>query len=205
MPSPPTVSAAFSGFVVGVLLTLVLTGVFTSASKTAAVKTTLPPSTPVADSQLVIRIKRIAVHQLGTASVPAGRGPRLLDVTTQPAGPLVVAPDAGVRLAHFRSIFIHFRLNDHPLGKSWRLKAAKADVFTVLKALYTSQLPIYNVEMVGEFPLNGKNKPSEDSVLIAYMDHASAERIPWNRWSRGADEGRLWAALDEHYVDPHFA
>jgi hypothetical protein len=103
-----------------------------------------------------------------------------------------------------RAVYIRFRLNNHPLGKAWRLRAAKADVFAVMQALFTSQLPIYSVEMVGLFPVSTGKGTKEEPVLVVYMDHLTASTIPWKRWGRES-EGRLWAMLPSRYIDPRFA
>jgi hypothetical protein len=163
----------------------------------------------VSDNLLDTKLRRIVVRQLGAFTAPSAADPngkpRLEWLKPFPAGPFVPSPDTSQRMQRYRSVWIQFRLNNHPLGKSWRLKAAKADVFTVLKALYTSQLPIYDVWMVGKFPLGPKNTGAEGTALFVYIDHRTAERIPWKHWARGTDEGRLWASLTTAYVDPRFA
>jgi hypothetical protein len=112
-------------------------------------------------------------------------------------------PDSGYQ---FRSVDIVFRLNDHPLGPGWRLRAAKADVFEVLKALYTSKLPVYSVYMDGLFPRKtgtGKSTRNQPAVQV-YIDYHTASGIPWKRWGRES-ENRLWSTLTLRYVAPWFA
>ncbi len=103
-----------------------------------------------------------------------------------------------------RSVFIEFRLYDHPLGRAWRLRSAKADVFSLLKALYTSRLPVYDVELVGLFPLRSGKTLVDSRALVAFIDHPTADRIPWKKWGRD-NEGRLWSMLDYRHLDARFA
>ena len=202
LPSPPIISAALSGFVIGVILTLLATGVM-SSSAPARPSPTLPPATPVGDSQLTTAVRRVVTHRLGLG-YPAPKTPRVIGVDLIEAGPL--RPDGAppVSPQKERSVYIRFRLNNHPLGKAWRLKAAKADVFAVMQGLFTSQLPIYSVEMVGFFPLPTSKGDRDEPVLDVYMDHPTASTIPWKRWGRES-EGRLWALLPSKYIDPRFA
>jgi hypothetical protein len=203
-PSPPTTAAALSGFVVGVLLTLISTGfVAPSGSSSPHVTPTVAPSTPVADSLLKQRVSKIVSRQLGT-DYPTLNGSRLTDLQILPSEPLMPESPRPRVFTSGRSVYIRFRLYDHPLGKAWRLKAAKADVFAVMKALYTSSLPIYNVEMEGTFPLRLGNVVKERRALVVIMDHFTAATIPWNRWGRES-EGRLWNLLTYASVDPQFA
>jgi hypothetical protein len=202
-PSPPVVAAAFSGFVVGVLVTLIATGTVGGGSASPSTPSTLPLATPVADAQMYDRVRKLVVRQLGL-SYPTGKVPRLQRLTLVPAGPYrhgLGVPDSQ---ATFRSVYIEFRLNDHPLGRTWRLRTAKADIFAVFKALYTSLLPIYNVEMDGSFTVRDRGAQVSRNVLVARINHHTADGIPWKRWGRD-NEARLWTMLSIHYVDPRFA
>ena len=199
-PPPPIVAATLSGFVLGIIATLAVIGIGSSPSN-AVGTATLPPSTPVADTQLKLRVTRIVTHQLGLY-YPNSKIPRLQDVEINDAGPpLATFPNSG-GVAPYHSVYIKFRLDDHPLGKVWRMKAARADVFAVMRALYVSQMPIYSVWMDGTFPLGPRHR--EETVLSVYMDHLTASHLPWKRWSRD-DEGRLWSLLPYRSVDPRFA
>jgi hypothetical protein len=73
-----------------------------------------------------------------------------------------------------------------------------------MKALYTSSLPIYDVRMVGRFPLPSGKKVVEQQALVAFIDHKRADSIPWRRWTR-KQEGQLWSVLNYKRVDPRFA
>jgi hypothetical protein len=203
LPSPPIVAAALSGFVVGVILTLLATGLMPSGAGSAHLAPTLPPATPVGDPQLTASVRRIVAHRLGLA-YPAPKTPRLLNVDVAEAGPVLPDSTSPITPHKERAVYIRFRLNNHPLGRAWRLKAAKADVFAVMQALYTSQLPIYSVEMVGIFPISTRKGVKDEPVLVVYMDHLTASTVPWKRWGRES-EGRLWAMLPSKYIDPRFA
>lgn len=202
LPAPPTVAAALSGFVVGVIVTLIITGTVATGGSSTPVHVTLPPSTPVADSVMYAKVRRILVRELG-AGYPNAKQPRLESLSLVPVAPPVGAPGSQERLLDYRSIFVRFRLNDHPLGRVWRLKTAKADVFLVLKALYTSQLAVYNVQLDGSFPLGGNTRHGHPA-MVACIDHHTASRIPWKRWGR-ENEDRVWLLLTCRYVDPRFA
>jgi hypothetical protein len=209
VPPPPIVASSLSGFVVGVVLTLVATG--TIGRSTAALQLTPtippatipPPTTTVAEAQMQKEIKRIAGRQLGLEPSSA-KTPRLLDVKLRPAIVHLLDPESASPFGHYRSVDLEFTLNDHPLGRAWRLKAAKSDVFSVMKALYTSGLPIYNVEMVGKFPLRSGKVLKPRTAVIAYLEFYRASKIPWHRWDRGK-ESQVWSMLTYHWVDPRFA
>jgi hypothetical protein len=163
---------------------------------------TLPPAKPVGDALLYQSVRRVVIRQLGEA-YPNVKLRRLIQLRLDPISS-ALDPEARASVPpNSRSVFIEFRLYDHPLGKSWRLRSAKADVFSVLKALYTSRLPIYDVELVGIFPLRNGKVVEDSRALVAFIDHPTANRIPWRRWGRD-NEGSLWALLDYKHLDPRF-
>jgi len=155
-------------------------------------------------AQMKVRIQRIVDRQLGPGAYPAPRKSRLDYVQLTPAVSEPVAKSGPQLLPAYQSVYIVFRLNDNPLGRVWRLRAAKFDVFTVLKALYTSQLPVYDVEMDGNYPISRRKPVCEGHALVAIMDHSTAELIPWKRWGRD-QEARLWSSLSYTCVSPQFA
>jgi hypothetical protein len=187
-----------------VLVTLVVTSAFGSGSSPATVKATLTPATPFPEAQLKDRITRVVVRQLGLG-YPNDKVPRLINVHLRPLAPQNAAPNQTTdRLIHYHSVDITFHLVDHPLGRSWRLRAAQGDVFKVLRALYTNSLGVYDVKMVGVFPLQEGKTVKVANALIVRMGHKTAETIPWKRWGRES-EGRLWSILTYRYLDPRFA
>ncbi|HZU13178.1 MAG TPA: hypothetical protein VFB58_10100 [Chloroflexota bacterium] len=208
-PPAPVVAAALSGFVVGVFLTLLATGALQRHVASGPTVVTPPPATIVPDRVLQARVTRIVAQQLGPMPTDPKRS-RLLSIALAP-------PDAGKGpltstqvLASYRSVTIIFQLNDHPFGGIWRLRAARGDVFAVMKALYTSQLPVYDVTMEGCFPLPARDgtrcasgPPALRVSVVASLAHETAELIPWKKWNR-ADETRLWALLTYRTVNPHF-
>jgi hypothetical protein len=202
-PDPRVVSWALTGFVVGVLLTLVATGTLNHGSAAPIARATLPPVQPVGDAQLYQSVQKLVIRQLGQA-YPNVKLHRLVQLRLDPVSS-ALDPEARTGIStHARSVFIEFRLYDHPLGKSWRLRSAKADVFTLLKALYTSRLPIFDVELVGIFPLRQGTVVRDSRALVAFIDHPTANRIPWRHWGR-ENEARLWALLDYKHLDARFA
>jgi hypothetical protein len=200
VPSPPVISATLSGFVIGVIVTLLALGVIGS---TSASKAPLPTPTPVQKSvgnQLFkAQLQKIANKVLG----PDPRGPdsRFLTASVSPVSTLDVKLIPQRVQQHFRSVIIYFRLNDHPLGPVWRLREAKSDVFALLKAIYSSDLPVYNAELIGQFS-KGSQKPYE--AIIAFITYQTAEKVPWKRWGR-THEAQLWNMLDYSSVDHRFA
>jgi hypothetical protein len=201
-PSPPVLAGTLSGFIVGVVVTLIATGVISHTSASGKPPPTLAPPASVPDPQLYQRAKNIAIKQLGP-SASANKQPRFVSLKVLPAPPPTgPTPPEGTR--RYSSLELIFRLYDHPLGRSWRLRAAKADIFAVMKALYTSSLPIYDVRMVGRFPLPSGKKVTEQQALVALLDHRTADSIPWRRWTR-KQEGQLWSVLSYKRVDPRFA
>jgi hypothetical protein len=203
-PSPPVVSAALSGFVIGVILTLMASGVIGHASErpTSTPRVSTPgPVKSVRDQLMETQLKKIANRILG--SDPAGPKSRVLDVKLVPVNLLergLVAPRAR---RDYKSVLITFRLNDHPLGPTWRLREAKADVFALLRAIYVSSLPVYNTELVGSF--TPKAQKTSYTALVAYLTYQTASRIPWKKWSRSPKvESQMWTMLDYKTVDRRF-
>lgn len=203
VPPAPIVSSALSGFVVGVIATLIATG---SIGHSSAQPLATPAPTSISTqtayltgAAITSRIRSIVVRELGPSLNKSE--PRLIGLS--------VSPTTGERdplqpgsLPPLRTILITIRLNNHPLGGTWRLKAAKADVFLVLRGLYTSTLPVGSVEMKGMFPLQGTRLRK---VLEVYMDSSTAAKLPWRKMARDEiNEGRVWRALDYQWVDPRF-
>lgn len=204
-PSAPVVAGALSGFVVGVFLTLLATGTVSHQSVGASPTATPPPPTILTDAQLVQHIDRIVARILGPLPSDPKRSRLLRPVQLSPIASNDVDPSQELRFSAYRSVLITFRLNDHPFGRAWRVRAAKADVFAVLRALYTSQLYIYDVQLDGKFPLDPK-KPNElQTAVRAYISHQQATGIQWHRLGRSpADEAALWQKLTIHWIDPRF-
>lgn len=200
-PPAPLVGAALSGFVVGVILTLLLTGVVIQGKNTATPTVSrLPtPSRPSQD-RMYAQIKRLVLLRLGPSDINA-KASRLISLHLLPVG-----ASAGSRYHEdaYRTVAVIFRLYDHPLGPAWRLRAAKADIFSVMKALYTSGLPVYDVEMLGRFPIASGKHYRVQTVLEAFMSYQAASHIPWKHWARD-QEGQLWNMLPYKYIDPRFA
>ncbi|MGI8968496.1 MAG: hypothetical protein ACR2GA_05255 [Chloroflexota bacterium] len=199
VPSPPVVTAATAGFVAGVLVALVATGVVTRSSHSSAAPLPTPP--PVRSSVLTDRVRHIVTRELGPLTNQ--RLPRLVSLQLTPALiqhsrlPAVVSD-------RYQSVRVIFRLNNHPLGPSWRLKAAKADVFGVMDALYSSNLPIYNIELIGRFAVPKGKQTYETRVMVAIMSYRNSTRLPWKHWGR-ENEALLWKDLSYHWLDPRFA
>lgn len=203
VPPPPIVASGLSGFAVGVFVTLLASGLIIRPATTAAPAATPPPATVVADSDLRDRVVKVASRVLGPMPTDPKRS-RVLQVEILPIEPLDARPRYRPT-AGYRSVYIKFRLYNHPFGPSWRLKTARGDVFDLLKALYTSRLPIYDVDLDGVFPLPVKHgKTKLLPAVQAQMSNAVAARIPWKRWGR-ADEAKLWAQLPYKWVSPNFA
>ncbi len=199
-PPAPLVGAALSGFVVGVVLTLLLSGVMIPASSgTNRASTRLPTPSRPGERQLYAQVRHLVLSRLGPSDVNA-KASRLMSLHLLPVGASAGDP---YHDDSFRTVAIIFRLYDHPLGPAWRLRAARADVFSVMKALYTSGLPIYDVEMLGMFPLASGKHYQTQTVLEALMSYRAASRIPWKRLSRD-QEGQLWNSLPYKYIDPRF-
>lgn len=206
VPPAPLVGAALSGFVVGVFLTLIAVGAAPHPSSSASPPPTAPPPAAISDRQMHLRVTQIVSHQLGPLPTDPKKS-RLMSVALLPAELTDVPPDTPRGTSPYRSAYIVFRLNNNPFGRAWRLKSARADVFTVMKALYTSGLPIYDVTMEGRYPLpstNGKGKTRLRRALLVSLSYRTASHIPWHHWGRG-DESRLWSQLTWKWTDPRFA
>jgi hypothetical protein len=201
VPPPPIVAAALSGFVVGAVVTLVLTGVMTRHIGSASPTVTIPQSTSVADPQMFLRIRRIVDRVLGPQ--PGTKLSRRMSIELLPATCLPDRKQCPSGLPAYQSVVIKFRLLNHPLGPQWRLRTAKGDIFATMKALYTSQLPIFNVEMDGYFPLNNGHTTALSRVMTAYITYPRADQIPWKHWQRDK-EGELWKRLTYVQVNPRF-
>jgi hypothetical protein len=180
-----------------VLVTLVASGVIGHASSNKPVQTTPVPVRSVRDELLEAKLERLAIKVLGPA-YPAGPKTRFLSVKVSTRGIGLIPPGVA---REYRSVVITFRLNDHPLGASWRLREAKADVFALLKNIYTSGLPVYDTELVGRFATG--TQPTY-TAIVAYMSYQSAGRIPWKRWGR-THEAQVWSLLDYRSIAKKFA
>jgi len=200
-PTPPSVSWALSGFVVGVFATLLATGVLTRSSHTATAPSQ-PTPRALADSALQTQVQKLVSKQLGKFT--DSRQLRLISFRLLHVRTLEALTDSSAALAHYRSVYVKFRLNDNPLGSSWRLRTAKADVFAILKALYSSGLPVYDTLLVGVYPLTSGKENKEAQALVAYETHDDAVKIPWRQWGR-ENEAVVWNHLSYHSVDPRFA
>ena len=198
----PVVASGLSGLVVGVLLTLAVSALMSHGSAKTLPRATPPGQTLPAKPQLQAQIERIVARQLGPAS-PDPKVPRLLHVWLLFPEPQIGAIRRDYGAEPTRSVEIVFRLNDHPLGKSWRLRAAKGDVFRTLKALYTSGLPVQDVIMQGEFPLGSGPGGANHVAVTVYMSHDTAAHIAWKHIDR-SNEGQVWRALSYKKVDPRF-
>lgn len=201
LPSPPVIAGTLSGFIVGVFVTLIALGVLAHSDASTKVIVTAPPAANIPDPQMYQRVKSIAIRQLGP-SASTSKLPRFVSLKLVPAPKAVPAPPEG--LPEFRTVILTFRLYDHPLGRPWRLRAAKADIFAVAKALYQTSLPVYDLHMIGTFPLNSGKTTREQTALDVLLPHDVAATIPWKRWSR-KQEGALWNKLSYKHVDPRFA
>jgi hypothetical protein len=203
LPPAPVIAATFSGFILGIMFTLLLTGTVFRASNgppaTTTPSTVIPRNLISAPTGMYDKVRRMLVRQLGPA-YPDTRVQRLVQLDLLPS------ESDQANSQGYRSLLVIFRLNDHPLGKVWRLRAAEADIFEVMKALYTSQLPIYSVRMEGLFPLQVNNHTQLVRALRAFMTHKAAARIQWDHWDRNRDtEARLWKLMTQKFVAKGFA
>lgn len=202
MPPAPTIAATFSGFVVGIVFALIAMGaVGRGAQSTQATPTVSPPAN-VADTTMQRAVTRIVARVLGPG-YPDSKQPRLVHISLVGRTPGFDFPEEPERGSIYRSVYIDFRLNDHPLGRAWRMRAARADVFGVMRALYTSSLPVYDVGMTGLFPMDPAHRSREARVLVVFMDHSTAQRIPWKHWGRDK-EARLWQQLPYKSINRRF-
>lgn len=203
VPSAPVMSGALSGFVVGVFVALIATGVISRGPDSSSPVPTIAPPVHVSDPLLYQQVKKIIVNKLG----PSQSNPkeqRFISLELRPAAPRTsppILPDNSVSL---RTVYVEFHLYDNPLGRSWRLRSAQADIFAIMKALYTSQLPIYDVRLDGIFPMLTGRVTKDQIALIASINNGRADRIPWKRWNR-KQETTLWNTLTYRWVDPRFA
>lgn len=159
------------------------------------------PVKRVADPIIYLSVQRIVDRQLGPSTVQ--RQSRLEKLRLLHVRPVEALSTQLRGLSKYRSVFIRFRLNDNPLGPAWRLRTAKSDVFALLKALYTSGLPIYDTLLVGTFPLTAGKVTRETQAMTAYETYDAARLIPWKRWGR-ENEALLWSELSNKTVDPRF-
>lgn len=203
VPSPPVLSAALSGFVVGVFVTLIATGVVGNGSDSAAPVPTVAPPKAVSDPQLYQQVKKIVVNKLGPSQSDP-RQARFISLELLPQTPAGLPPILPQDAADLHTVSVQFHLYDNPLGRSWRLRSAEADVFAIMKALYTSSLPIADVRLSGIFPMTSERKTKDQIALIAFLNRDRADKIPWKRWTR-RQEITLWNALTYHWVDSRFA
>lgn len=194
-------SWAVSGFVVGVFVTLIANGLLHGSSTPTAIPPT-PTPRQVGDVQLRLQLTKIVNRALGPNTDQ--KQARLLKLQLLRVRSIESISDPVRGYGRYRSVYVVFRLNDNPLGRVWRLRTAKSDVFQVMKALYTSGLPIYDALLVGRFPLQTAKGIKDSQAVVAYESHQDAVKVPWRRWGRD-NEGRLWNQLSSKSVDSRFA
>ncbi len=196
--SPPIVASGLSGLVVGVVLTLVVTGLTPHATSKALPSATILPPIPRVQPHLYKNVQRIVLRALA----PAYPNPKISRLVNLELLPPESRADVGSK-PRLHSVIITFRLNDHPLGKGWRLRAAKGDVFRVLKALYTSGLPVGSVHMDGEFPSGKSSEGPTYLAVTTFISLSRAAHIAWRKLDR-TREDQVWRNLNRVYVNPRF-
>jgi hypothetical protein len=188
--------AAAVGFAVGVVITLAASPLLSALSSNKHKHTALP--TPVAMTQQQVQQQ---VHQLTDSALSfyyLGKH-RVQSVSVVPdveqAPPLLQQPviyDARIQ----------FGLNPNPAGTKFQIGGAESDCFLVLKALYSHNLPLNDIDLLGTFTF--PNRRSMQVVLHAGSNpYVESKFAPWKSLPR-TKTLKVWEALAPHWISRKF-
>jgi len=145
-------------------------------------------------------IVRSKTHQLADAALGlSGVGKHRLERVE-------ITPATGPSPFHTSPIVwdetIVFRPNPNPFGTTIQVDSAKADCFLILKALYTHNLPLGRITLIGRFRF--PDARHEVTVLRAVSTgKVESALAPWKGLGRSAEK-RVWVALDSHWMSRAF-
>lgn len=192
-------TSAGVGFGIGVLLTVAALPVFTVASPTRHHATPVVTLTPVAMSRAQVRAR---IRQLadGVLQLTALAKHRLESVTVIAVPSLRSHAPAPLPAYDVR---ITFMVNPSLFGTRFQVGSAESDCVLVLKALYTHDLPLRDIRLIGmvQFP----NKPHQTRVLLAVSNPLVQSNLsPWKSLGQG-DARRVWQSLQRHWLSKRYA
>ena len=82
--------------------------------------------------------------------------------------------------------------------------AAEADVYLMLRDLYTSGLPIAAVQLTGTYPIRtAAGRTRETAVMRLAMSRSIAMTIARTGWDN-LDAQEVWPLVERSYVNPQF-
>lgn len=178
------------GFVLaGIVVALVLIGqliflarIISSGSLTSSSTTVQVPKT----GSLAHRLDAVLANALG----PSDRGVRRFAITAvHPAG------------GHFSAVSMTWAINSD-ISAGTIGNGAQADVYLMLRDIYTSGLPVASVRLAGTYPLsNRRGKAQETVVMRLAMTRKEAATAAEGGWEN-LDAQTLWPLVDRIYVNP---
>jgi hypothetical protein len=191
-------TAAAVGFGIGVILTLAISPLISTLShnKTAGNKI-LPTPIPLSRSHVLATTTQLASNALG--KVAQTGGPRLESVT--------LTPDSQINLSQpsepvAYDAAITYRMESNAAGGPSQVGGAKADCFLLLRSLYTHNLPLNRIQLIGtwQFSKHGNStvvmRAGSDPLIESHF-------APWQSAARSQYKG-LWHALKPHWIANSF-
>src|SRR5581483_5724864 len=180
--------AVVSGFTIGVIITLAAYPLLTNHSKKSG-NGQSPLPTPVVMSAAQVRTNIRDLSDQALVLSPLGKH-RLLSVS------LVADVDQsqylqGPRMYDAR---IRFTLNPNPVSSHIQVGSAESDCFLLLKNLYSHDLPLQNIELIGTFPHEGRLATGLRAGSGLFVESKFA---PWKSLSR-TETKAVWTNLSPH-------
>jgi hypothetical protein len=191
-------ASAGVGFAIGVVLTLAASPLL-SAISSHKHRNAAPISTPVPLSLAQVQAR---VGQLTDSALSfAYNGKHRVESIT-------LVPDVEIRAPVFQQprsplydAKIQFGLNPNLASTSIQIGGAETDCFMILKALYSHNLPLNDIELLGTFQF-----PSEKhrvAALRAASDPFVQSKFAWKSLSR-SDTKKVWLNLTPHWISRAF-
>lgn len=95
---------------------------------------------------------------------------------------------------------IEFALNPNPAGSRFQVGGAESDCFLVLKALYSHDLPLQYVELIGTFHSSGGRVHGLRAGSSPFVESKFA---PWKSLAR-TETKDVWTYLTPHWISRAF-
>jgi len=186
------------GFAIGVLVTAAFAPLMNAVSHHKPGTPTAGP-TPVAltEGQLQAKVTQLADSALlGYAASGQHRVERVaLTPGYQPGRPPIGE-------ATLYNVALTFGLNSNEISPTIQTLGVKIDCFLVLKALYTHDLPLNNVELFGTFRF--PHRAHNSTVMVAGSSLYVESRFSWKSISPPSDTKRVWANLSPNWIAKRF-
>jgi hypothetical protein len=186
--------SAVIGCAIGVIGTLAFAPFAVNSQHKPDETTPTPTINRMTTQSVEAVLNRIASAKLGYSNA-TGKS-RVVRVVAAPAFRYNYIPDT----PQYFNVQIAFTLSTSVPG--YNSATAEDDVFEILDAIYTSDLPVNNISCQGMFQFDGSKHPQV--ALRAGVTPTIADRIDWTDVSRG-QEKTVWKKLSPHWISGKFS